>query len=228
MRTSKAEIVILSDLNHVTFKVRKLSEESFIEVPVSLARAFSFYQVLAGRKKSEAVKRTEGDRSLFLAVFVDRKSSEEEVNNDGGEGRSEKEGGEKGEDFLIIHAREEKAGEGRKFGYSVGVPGRLLLANEVRRAISSVLRNGGFLEVGKGDLAVLVLGGSMRVVLKGDMIKLSGKTVAILKNAFLLGKDVDLGEVVVRGSTMTVRGVQLPQEQGALLRGVVEVFPEER
>ncbi len=213
MKTSRVEISVIPQGGSVVFKARNKNEENFLEIPLSPVRAFSFYQVLMGRRKSESSRRTEDGRTLFLSIFPEREEKGEGEEKEVVETR-----------YKIIHLREEGEGK-RKFGYSVGIPGQLLLAHEFRTAISSVLKNGGGIEIAKDKVTYMVFEGRMRIIVDGEIVRIKGKTVTVLKNLLLSGMDANLGDIEVKKGKFFVKGTQLTPEQEDTFRGLIEVFP---
>lgn len=208
MRTARVEMVVARRNGSVIFSARSREEEP-IEISLSPTRAFSFYQVLMGRRKSESSRRTEKGKTIFFSIFSELRKEGEE-----------KEPVETG--YKIIHLREEG---GRKFGYSVGVPGRLLLAHEFRNTISDVLESGGGIEVAKDGITCMVFEGRMRLVVGGEIVRVGRKTVTVLKNLLLARVDANLGEIEVKGGKFFIKGSELTPEQENTLRGLIEVFP---
>ena len=213
MRTSRVEMVVSPQEGGLIFKARNLNEERYIEVPLSPTRAFSFYQVLMGRRRSEMIRRTSNGKTVMFSIFPETEKQKE------GEEVAEKETG-----YKIVHLKEVGEGEERKFVYSFGLPGQLLLAEEFRNALSEVLKNGGGIEIARDRLTLMVFGGRVRVIANGEVVKLKKKTITILRNAILSGSDIDLGDISIKKGHHFAKGTQLTPEQESDLKGLIEVL----
>lgn len=218
MRTKKVEVEIKNNgSGSVEIRGRRVGEDAEVSIILSPTKAFSFYQVLMGRRVSDVAKRVRDGITSYLAIFPAEDKEGEEEGKDKAEGKSDTE-------FRIVHLQQQEGENTKKVVFSLSIPGRVLLAGELGSAIASTLQNGGFMEFTSENMTFISVGNRLRAIVSGEPVRIPMRNIRILEGALKIRKDVKLGDIELRNGKFFLKGQQLTPKQELEFIGLMEIL----